>query len=143
MKNNFRRKKKVSVDIKCLIRAGFFSLFAVLLSLQVYAQQGVRVSGSVTDVAGKIFPAVDVTTRGTTQYITTCEKGVDNATVSSEAIVLIFNVGYETREIQDGMHRSIDVASKEVSESLVDVMVVAFATLKKENFYSQPFNLER
>jgi TonB-linked SusC/RagA family outer membrane protein len=126
-------KRKVSPDIK--MRAGFLiSLFAGLMSLQVYAQQGVRISGSVTDEKNELLAAVSVTIRGTTQGTMTDDKGEYTLTVQNDTAVLVFSsVGYQTQEVKIGARRIIAVILKEELEALEEITIVAFGQQKKES----------
>ncbi|MDR3246981.1 MAG: carboxypeptidase-like regulatory domain-containing protein, partial [Prevotellaceae bacterium] len=86
------------------MRTGFLSLLAGLMSLQIYAQQGIRVSGSVTDDSGELLMGVNVTIRGTTSSGTmTDDRGEYTLAVPSDTTVLIFSsVGYLTQEVKVG-----------------------------------------
>ncbi|MDR3245575.1 MAG: TonB-dependent receptor [Prevotellaceae bacterium] len=127
-------KRKISIDIKYVIKAGFLSLLAGFMSLSVYAQQGIKVSGSVTDNSGELLSAVSVSIRGTTQGVMTDDKGEYSITVPNDTTVLIFSsVGYETQEITVGKRRIIAITLREDALELGDVTIVAFGTQRKES----------
>ncbi|MDR3246464.1 MAG: TonB-dependent receptor [Prevotellaceae bacterium] len=126
-------KRKISFDIKCIIKAGFLSLLAGLMSLQVYAQ-GIRINGSVTDDGGELLSAVSVSIQGTTQGVMTDDKGEYSITVPNDTAVLIFSsVGYRTQNVNVGKRRIITVVMKEDVEDIGEVTVVAFAKQSKES----------
>ncbi|MDR3246999.1 MAG: TonB-dependent receptor [Prevotellaceae bacterium] len=126
-------ERKISVDIKFIIKTGFLCLFAGLMSLQVYAQ-GIRVTGSIVDNSGELLTGINVSIRGTTQGTMTDDKGEYSLTVPSDTTVLIFSsVGYVKQEIKVGSSRVISVILKEEAEDLGEVTVVAFAKQKKES----------
>jgi hypothetical protein len=125
---------KTPYIIRYITKTIFLCLFAGLMSLQVYAQQGVRITGSVTDDGGELLSAVSVTIRGTTQGTMTDDRGEYSMTVPVDTTVLIFSsVGYQTQEIAVGNRRVIAVILKEEAEELGDVTIVAFGTQKKES----------
>jgi TonB-linked SusC/RagA family outer membrane protein len=117
------------------MRTGFLCLLlAGVMSLPVYAQQGIRISGSVSGNSGEALPAVGVTIRGTTQGVMTDDRGEYAITVLSDTTVLIFSsVGYETQEAKVGNRRIIAITLKEEAVALDDVTIVAFGTQKKES----------
>jgi TonB-linked SusC/RagA family outer membrane protein len=128
-------QRKVSIDIKYMIKAGFISLFAGLLSLSAYAQQGIRIGGSVYDNSNELLNGVNVTVRGIpTQGVTTDDKGEYSLTVSSDTAVLVFSsVGYQTQEVKVGNRRIITVILKDEAQEIGEVTIVAFGTQKKES----------
>jgi TonB-linked SusC/RagA family outer membrane protein len=121
-----------------MMKIGFLSLFAGLMSLQVYAQQGIRINGSVTDNMGELLTGVNVTVKGApAQGVMTNDKGEYSLTVPSDTTVLVFSsVGYETLEVTVGARRIIAVILKEEAQQLGDVTIVAFGTQKKESVLS-------
>jgi TonB-linked SusC/RagA family outer membrane protein len=134
MKKRF--KKKVSADIKRIMKTGFLCLLAGVMSLQGYAQ-GIRINGSVSDEDGVLIPAAGVTIRGTTQGAVTNDKGEYSLTVPSDTTVLIFtSVGYTTQEVKVGDRRFIAIRLKEEAQELDDVTIVAFGTQKKSSVIS-------
>ncbi|MDR3245085.1 MAG: TonB-dependent receptor [Prevotellaceae bacterium] len=129
MKRRF--KKKISEDIKRIMKTGFLCLLAGFMNLQGYAQ-GIRINGSVSDEEGILIPAVGVTIRGTTQGVATDDRGEYSLTVPSDTTVLVFSsVGYMTQEVKVGARRFIAVRLKEEAQELDDVTIVAFGTQKK------------
>jgi TonB-linked SusC/RagA family outer membrane protein len=116
------------------LKAGLLSLFAVLFSLQVYAQQGIRISGSVADNNNELLAGVNITLRGTTQGTLTNDKGEYSLNVPSDTAVLVFSsVGYLTQEIQVNGRRVIAVTMTEEAMEIGEVTIVAFGTQKKES----------
>jgi TonB-dependent SusC/RagA subfamily outer membrane receptor len=131
-------KQKISLDgIKYMMKAGVICLFAGLISLQVYAQQGIRVNGSVTDNMNELLNGVTVFVKGTTQGITTDERGEYSLLVPSDTATLIFSyLGYETQEVKVGKRRVITVILIAEAQDLDEVTIVAFGTQKKESVIS-------
>ena len=99
----------------------------------VFAQQGITVTGTVTDKDGTL-PGVNVTVKGTTTGIVTDFFGKYQITVPNADAVLVFSfVGYNTTEMMVGAQRVIEVVLTENAQLLDEVVVVAFGTQKKVN----------
>ncbi|MDR3246878.1 MAG: TonB-dependent receptor [Prevotellaceae bacterium] len=127
-------KRKISDDIKFIIKTAFLGLFAGFMSLQIYAQQGIRVSGSVYDDMNELLAGVNVSIKGTSLGTTTDDKGEYTLNVPSDTTTLIFSsVGYQTKEMPVGARRFIMVILKEETENIGEVTIVAFGTQKKES----------
>jgi TonB-linked SusC/RagA family outer membrane protein len=106
-------------------------------SLPVYAQQGIKISGSVYDESNGLLSGVYVSVSGTTQGTITDDRGEYSITVPGDSAVLVFSlVGFETREVQVGRRRIITVILKEEAEELEEIAVVAFGTQKRESVIS-------
>jgi TonB-linked SusC/RagA family outer membrane protein len=116
------------------MKLGFISLLAGLMSLQVYAQ-GIKISGSVTDVAGVPLTGVNISLQGTTAGVTTDTEGKYSINVPDNNAVLRFlYVGYATQEVVVGGRTIINIILSEDVEQLDEVMVVAYGTAKKSTF---------
>ncbi|MDR3246856.1 MAG: TonB-dependent receptor [Prevotellaceae bacterium] len=130
-------KNKAPYIIRYIVKFGFLSLLAGFMNLSVYAQQGIRVSGSVSDNSGELLMGVSVTIRGTVQGTMTNDKGEFSLTVASDTVVLVFSsVGYELQNVKVGARRIISVILKEEAVALDDVTIVAFGTQRKESVTS-------
>lgn len=110
-------------------------LFVLLIaSTHVYAQQGIQITGSVSDNFGEMLTGVNVVVKGTTQGVSTDGNGEFKLTVPGETSVLQFSyIGYKMQEITVGNRRVIAVTMHEDVELLEEVTVVAFAKQKKES----------
>ena len=95
-------------------------------------QQGIRVTGTVSDNFGEPLPGVAVIIKGTTDGVSANPNGEFSITVPSEATVLQFSyIGYQLQEITVGDRRIIAVTMKEAITELDEVTVVAFGQQKK------------
>jgi TonB-linked SusC/RagA family outer membrane protein len=109
------------------------SLLAGFMNLQVYAQQGIKISGSVTDVAGVPLTGVTIGLNGTVTGVTTDTEGKYTINVPDNNAVLQFlYVGYTTQEIAVGNRTSIDVVMTEDVEQLSEVVVTALGIKREE-----------
>ncbi len=97
-------------------------------------QQGIRITGSVSDGLGDLMPGVTILIRGSSLGTTTDENGEFNITVPSDTSVLQFRfVGYQMEELMVGQRRILAVTLKEAATDLEEVTIVAFGKQKKES----------
>ena len=112
-----------------LLCVGLFTLFAQGL----FAQQSV--TGKVTDAAdGQGVPGANVVVKGTTTGAITNREGNYTIDVSDPEAVLQFSyIGYLTQEILVAGLTQIDVELREDIQSLDEVVVIGYGTVKKED----------
>ena len=104
---------------------------------QAPTQQGIRVTGTVSDDYGELLPGVSVTVRGTNIGISADANGEFALTVPSDTCVLQFSyIGYKSQEIKVGARRIFAIIMIEDVSELSEVVVVAFGTQKKESLVS-------
>jgi TonB-linked SusC/RagA family outer membrane protein len=109
----------------------------MMLSLPVYAQQGIRINGSVLDVDNFPLSGVFVAVKNATQRAITDNRGEYTLTAPNDSAVLVFSlVGYQTQEIKVGNRRVIAVIMKEEVQELENVTIVAFGKQTKESVIS-------
>jgi len=111
-----------------------FSIILLLAaSINMYAQQGITISGTVTD-NGEPLPGVSVRVKGATIGDATDVNGKYQLTVPGTDAVLVFSyVGYSTAERTVGNQRVIDVNLAEDTQLIDEVVVVGYGTQKKLN----------
>ncbi|MBK3516195.1 SusC/RagA family TonB-linked outer membrane protein [Carboxylicivirga marina] len=98
------------------------------------AQQGLTVSGTVTDVNGEPLPGVTVSIEGTTTGTITGIDGTYSLQNVEEGSVLLYSfIGFETQTISVAGRTSIDVTLVEEVTDLNEVVVVGYGTQKKAN----------
>ena len=126
------KSKQSKVKTTCLI-----CLFALMSIFQAFAQQGVRVSGTVSDSYGDLVPGVTVSIRGSTAGTTTDGNGEYSITVPNDSSVLQFRfIGFRTQDVPVGNRRIIAVVMQEEAAELGEVTIVAFGTVKKSSMVS-------
>lgn len=120
--------------VKIMRRIAFLCVvFLSFCTTMVFAQQGISVSGTVTDL-GEPLPFVTVTVKGTTIGILTDLDGKFQLNVPNANAVLQFSyIGYNTIEMPVGSQRVFNVALSEDIQALSEVVVTALATQKRVN----------
>ena len=111
-----------------------FSLILLLAaSVNVYAQQGITVTGTVSD-KGDPLPGVSVRVKGTSVGDATNLDGRYSVNVPGPNAVLVFSyIGYVTTERTVGNQREINVNLVEDTQQISEVVVVGYGTQKKVN----------
>lgn len=118
--------------------SNYFSAFLLLLSLfmgpEMLAQQVSPISGTVTDPSGIKIPGVNVLEKGTKNNASTDIEGKFSIEVSDpNAILVISYVGFQSQEISLEGKKIIKVMLKDDSQSLQEIVVVGYGTVKKKD----------
>jgi Ca-activated chloride channel homolog len=97
----------------------------------------VLVTGNVTDETGAALAGVSVTEKGQKNGTATDANGSFSIKVASAKSTLLFQyVGYETQEVKLNSRQTITVALKVSIQKLEEVVVVGYASKKKQNVTS-------
>ncbi len=118
------------------VQVALFMLPLLFISLWNFGQT-VMVHGTVTGEDNAPMIGVTVVVKGTTNGTTTDIDGkysIDN--VSSDATLIFSFVGMETQELPVSGRSIIDVAMKESTIGIVEVVTIGYGTLKKEDLSS-------
>ncbi|WP_289660904.1 SusC/RagA family TonB-linked outer membrane protein [Flavobacterium panacagri] len=125
MKINQPLKRKIKYKIVFL----FFLNF--LLSNTINAQSA-TIEGKITDAAGLSLPGVNIQEKGTKNGTSTDFEGSFKINVTnSKAILIISYLGFQTQEISVAGKTKINVSLAEQSNSLNEVVVVGYGSVKK------------
>jgi len=118
-------KKKIKYNLVFL----FFLNF--LLSTTMNAQSTV-VEGKITDAAGLSLPGVNIQEKGTKNGTSTDFEGSFKINVASNKAVLIVSyLGFQTQEVSVAGKSRVNVSLSEQSNSLNEVVVVGYGSVKK------------
>ena len=118
-------KKKIKYNVVFL----FFLNF--LLSNTVSAQSTV-IEGKITDAAGLSLPGVNIQEKGTKNGTSTDFEGSFKLNVTSnKAILVVTYLGFQTQEVSVAGKSKVNVSLAEQSNSLNEVVVVGYGTVKK------------
>jgi Ca-activated chloride channel family protein len=108
---------------------------AAMFSTAFY--EPVLVTGKVTDESGAALAGVAVTEKGQKNGTATDASGSFSIKVASAKSTLLFQyVGYETQEVKLNSRQTITVALKISIQKLEEVVVVGYATKRKQNVTS-------
>ncbi len=100
----------------------------------VVKAQGIMISGTVTD-NGEPLPGVNVTIKGTTIGVVTDVNGKYFIMAPNKTAALVFSfVGYITDELIIGDQTVIDIALKEDTREIEEVVVIGYGTTTRQNF---------
>lgn len=109
-------------------------LLLFLLSFFSSKAQNFPVSGKVTDENGAPLEGATVLEKGTKNSTLTKQGGTFQLHVSSGKSKLVISyVGHDEQEIAVGNKASLSVSLKNVNQSLNDVVVIGYATVKKKD----------
>ena len=91
------------------------------------AQQGIAITGVITDPDGEPLPGATVKMKGSTQGTVTDSNGNYSLSVPDANATLVFSyIGYATQEIQVGNQRVINVKLQEDTHQIEEVVVVGY-----------------
>jgi TonB-dependent starch-binding outer membrane protein SusC len=115
-------------------RTTLLLMVAVLFSSLVYAQSR-TVKGKITSTEdGTALPGVNITVKGTSTGTITDVDGNYSLNVPSNDAVLVFSyVGFVTQEVVVGTNSTLDVKLVTDTETLSEVVVVGYGTVKKKD----------
>ena len=117
----------------------FLFLFTGIIQLSAnenysVVQQGINITGVVTEATGDPLPGVNVVVKGTSTGQVTDVNGRYSINVPDGNAVLQFSfVGYVTAEFVVGNQRMINVEMRDDASQLEEVVVVGYGTQKKAN----------
>ncbi|MFM8849416.1 MAG: SusC/RagA family TonB-linked outer membrane protein [Cytophagales bacterium] len=112
----------------------YTTLFALLVSLSVVAQQKITVRGKISDSAtGQTMPGVNVVEKGTANGVSSDAEGNYAIAVAPDAVLVYTFIGYETLEISIGNREIVDVSLKENVLALKEVVVIGYGTQDKKD----------
>lgn len=110
----------------------FFTLF--LFAVTHLSAQQQTVKGHVTDPTGEPVIGASVSEKGTTNGVISDIDGKFSISVSSSnAILQIMYLGYVTQEVTVSPGKTFNIVLQEDTKTLDEVVIVGFATQKKEN----------
>ena len=114
---------------KCM--KGLLTLFLMVCAIATGLAQNVTITGSVVDIQNEPLPGVNVQVKGTTIGTATDADGRFTLQAPGNQSVLVFSyVGFIPQEIPVGNQRTINVTLREDTQSLEEVVVVAYGTQK-------------
>jgi len=110
-----------------------FTLFLVfLMSNKAISQNVTTIQGTVKDAMGLTLPGVNIIEKGTKNSTTSDFDGKYTIKLTKQGAVLSFSfVGFKTKEVATAGRTKLDVALADDSNTLNEVVVVGYGTVKK------------
>lgn len=128
---------------KCVLIAGAFATMSLgnvhqmqasVINVPEVAQQAKKqIKGKVVDASGETVIGANVLEKGTTNGVITDIDGNFIINVASGATLEISYIGYVTQTVKITNQTSLDIVLKEDSETLEEVVVVGYGTMKKSD----------
>ena len=118
-------KKKIKYNV-------VFLFFLNFLVSHTMSAQSTTIEGKITDAAGLSLPGVNIQEKGTKNGTSTDFEGSFKINVTSNKAVLIISyLGFQTQEVSVAGKTKINVSLAEQSNSLNEVVVVGYGSVKK------------
>lgn len=113
----------------------FVLLIMIVLSAGALAlAQNKRISGTVKGVDGKPIAGATVLVEGTSIGTTTNAEGRFSVQAPADGMLVVSFIGYASKSVNIAGKTRLDIALKEDTHAIDDVIVVAYGTAKKESF---------
>ncbi|MDR0348022.1 MAG: TonB-dependent receptor [Tannerella sp.] len=93
-------------------------------------QSGKRITGVVTDEKGEPVIGANIVEKGTTNGTVTDIEGNFSLQIPSDAILQISYIGYLPLEVQVGNQTNLQIALREDTKALDEVVIIAYGTQK-------------
>ena len=138
MKNE--KKRVFSSKVLLAVAASFFigcpdgwAVPATPMSAVASVMQSSVVKGTVIDANGEPIIGASVVVKGNTTIgtITDLNGNFELANTPSQGVLIISYVGYQTKEVSYSAGRTLEIVLKEDTETLDEVVVVAYGTVVK------------
>ncbi|UUF13729.1 MULTISPECIES: SusC/RagA family TonB-linked outer membrane protein [Flavobacterium] len=109
-----------------------FLFFLNFLLCNTINAQSTTIEGKITDASGLSLPGVNIQEKGTKNGTSTDFEGSFKINVTnSKAVLIISYLGFQTQEVSVAGKTRIDVSLAEQSNSLNEVVVVGYGSVKK------------
>lgn len=116
------------------IRSSVLLLLSLLLVSVSFSQNTFKISGKVSDDAGKAISGASVLVKGTTTGTTTgADGGFELNAPSGKSVLVISSVGFTDMEIEINNRNTINVTLATGASNLEDVVVIGYGTRKKSD----------
>ncbi|WP_368662357.1 carboxypeptidase-like regulatory domain-containing protein [Zobellia laminariae] len=119
------------------IRNIFLSICFFLFQLVLFAQDGITVTGIISDANGEPLPGASIVLKGTTTGTQTDFDG--NYTLNSvdeDATLVVSYIGFTSQEIAVNGQASINVSLSEDAQALDEVVVIGYGEMKSKDLTS-------
>lgn len=118
----------------------FFTKFLVLSyfilngSIFLYSQNGIEITGKITDEQNESLLGVNITVKGKTTGTISNSAGIFKLLVPDEnALIIVSYLGFEPKSFIVGKQRNFNIVLSESVKKLDEVVVVGYGTMKKSD----------
>lgn len=123
---------KIKQQLKKVKYSLVFLFFLNFLLGQTANDQSTAIEGKITDATGLSLPGVNILEKGTQNGTSTDFEGSFKINVTNNKAVLVISyLGFQTQEISVAGKTKINVSLAEQSNSLNEVVVVGYGSVKK------------
>jgi len=120
------------VHAKSRLLTSILLLFFLYSSI-MFAQQGIKISGIVTE-SGTPLPGVNILEKGTINGTQTDFDGKFNLTLSTDNAILIASyIGFASKEVPVNGENQFIISLEEDAQSLDEVVIVGYGSVKKSD----------
>ncbi|MDR1632457.1 MAG: TonB-dependent receptor [Dysgonamonadaceae bacterium] len=124
---------KVKIVKNVLKKIGM-TMCACACTLSLFAQNGVKVTGKVTDVSGEALTGVNIIVKGVNTGVVSDVDGRYAIETPGKDAVLVFSyIGFSAQEIAIDGKTIVDVIMSENAVDIEEIVVVGYGTQKKIN----------
>ncbi|MDO5607202.1 MAG: TonB-dependent receptor [Capnocytophaga sp.] len=129
MKSKEKQKEKQSNLLVSIAKIFLLSYFVFMGIIDVFAQQSLTVSGTITDrTSGEPLPGVSIVVKGTTRGVSSDFDGMYSIEVRPSDVLVYSYVGFKATEFPVENRRFIDVGLEEEVTTLDQVIVVGYGS---------------
>ncbi|MBP6687996.1 MAG: carboxypeptidase-like regulatory domain-containing protein, partial [Lacibacter sp.] len=122
------------MNVKNRVRSCVLLLLSFVFISTSFSQNTFKVSGKVSDDAGRPVSGVSVLVKGTTAGTTTgADGGFELNAPSGKSVLIISSVGFADQEIEINNRNVINVSLVTGASNLEDVVVIGYASVKKKD----------
>ena len=137
MRNRLLRRFGRCCPDRPLLILLFFCLAFGARSLPVFAQQSLKVTGTVSDSTGTTLPGVNIVIEGGANRGTSTDaNGRFEISVSPQATLVFSYIGYQTQHVMVSGRNVIDVRLAPSAANLNEVVVVGYQSQEKRKLLS-------
>ena len=97
-------------------------------------EQGIEISGVVTDSKNMPIPGANVIEKGTNNGVQTDLDGKFTIRVNAASSILVFSfIGFESQDVTVGQNKSLNVILNDQNSTLNEVVIVGYGAVKKKD----------
>lgn len=127
---------KINPQTALLRKLGFavcIYLFFFCICSNTYGQQVKQIHGLITDATNNPLQGVSIGIKGTNTYVLSDNQGHYSISASRGVTLQFSYVGMEKKEVKVGSDNIIDVNLKSTANSLGEVVVIGYGTVKRSD----------